>query len=293
MDADGSVSARTERPAEAWTPEASIAAIDDCIEELLSPDVVAVGLGIAGLVDAEAGVVRFSPNAAWREVAVGPHVGDRFGLQWTADNDATAAAYGESRLGAGVGARDMLLVTVGTGIGGGIVVGGEPFRGAHGFAGEIGHIVVEPDGPLCGCGNRGCLETVASGNAIGRLGREAAAADPSSALARSGPIDSIDGRLVTDLARRGDARSVAILAAVGIRLGVGIAGIANVLDPDRVVVGGGAAAAGELLLAPARTAFRNSLEAAAHRPTIEMVAASLGNDAGAIGAGLTALRRFA
>lgn len=267
--------------------------MDACIEELLAPEVIGVGLGVAGLIDVQTGVVRFSPNAAWREVAVGPHVADRFGLPWLTENDATAAAYGECRCGAGVGSRHLLLVTVGTGIGGGIVVDGEPFRGAHGFAGEVGHIVVEPDGPLCGCGNRGCLETVASGTAIGRLGREAASTDPSSALARSGPIEDIDGRLVTDLARRGDARSVAILTAVGIRLGVGIAGLVNVLDPDRVVVGGGAAAAGELLLGPARTAFRGSIGARGHRPEVELVPASLGNDAGAIGAGLAALRRFA
>lgn len=293
MGEDGSVSARAERPAEAWNPEASLAAIDHCIEDLRAPGVAAIGLGVAGLIDSEAGVVRFSPNAAWREVAVGPHVGERFGLPWLTDNDATAAAYGESRCGAGAGARDLLLVTVGTGIGGGIVIDGEPFRGAHGFAGEIGHIVVEPDGPLCGCGNRGCLETVASGTAIGRLGREAALADESSALGRSGPIEEIDGRLVTELARRGDARSIAILATVGVRLGVGIAGLVNVLDPDRVVVGGGAAEAGDLLLGPARTAFRGSIEARAHRPEVDLVPAALGNDAGAIGAALAALRRFA
>ena len=284
LGADGAILARAERPTPARDPAATLEAIAACALELRTDAVVGVGIGIAGLVASEPGVVRFSPNAAWRELAVGPFVGERTRLPWRVDNDATAAAYAEFRFGAGRGVRHLLLVTVGTGIGGGIVADGVAFRGAHGFAGEIGHIVVEPDGVPCGCGNRGCLETVASGNAIGRLGREAASADPSSALAASGPLEAIDGRLVTELAHRGDPVSIAVLAEVGRRLGEGIAGLVNALDPERVVVGGGAIAAGELLLAPARRAHEASVEGREHRPAVPIVAAELGNDAGAIGA---------
>ena len=154
------------------------------------------------------------------------------------------------------------------------MAGGSLFRGAHGFAAEIGHIIVEPGGPPCGCGNVGCWEQVASGRAIERLGRQAAAEHPESALGRTagGDPSTIDGPAVTKAAHQGDPMSLRILERVGVRLGEGIAGLVNVLDPDVVVVGGGAAAAGDLLLEPD------------HRPAVPILAAALGNDAGAIGA---------
>ena len=185
----------------------------------------------------------------------------------------------------------MLLVTVGTGIGGGIVVDGRIMRGAHGFAGEIGHVIVEPNGPRCGCGNLGCWEAVASGTAISRAAVEAVRAHPGSLLHEiaGGDPRRADGPAVTEAARRGDAVAVDILTEVGTRLGQGIAGLVNVLDPELVVVGGGAAAAGDLLLDPARVAFRGALEAPDHRPEVPLVPAALGNDAGAVGAGLLAL----
>ncbi|MFN2590535.1 MAG: ROK family protein, partial [Actinomycetota bacterium] len=184
-----------------------------------------------------------------------------------------------------------LLVTVGTGIGGGIIADGRLFRGAHGFAAEIGHIIVDPGGPRCGCGNLGCWEQMASGRAIGRLGREAAAAHPDGrlvALAGGDPA-GIDGRLVTTAAKEGDPVAIDVLSEVGRRLGEGIAGLVNVLDPDRVVVGGGAIVAGDLLLEPARRAFRHTVEAVEHRPEVPIVAAELENDAGAVGAADLAL----
>jgi glucokinase len=201
------------------------------------------------------------------------------------ENDANAAAWGEFRFGAGRGSSDMLLVTVGTGIGGGIVFEGKLFRGAHGFAAEIGHIIVEPGGPRCGCGNLGCWEQVASGKAIGRLGREAAAKHPESHLAElaGGDPQKVTGFEVTKAAQQGDGIAVGILAEVGRRLGEGIAGLVNVLDPEVVVVGGGAIEAGELLLRPARDAFVASVEAPEQRPEVPVVAAALANDAGAVG----------
>jgi glucokinase len=248
-------------------------------------DVIAVGVGAAGLVSRE-GVLRFAPNLAWREFPVRDRVGAGVGLPVIVDNDATVAAWGEFRFGAGKDANDLLLVTVGTGIGGGIVADGRLFRGAHGFAAEIGHIIVEPGGPPCGCGNVGCWEQVASGRAIERLGRQAAFEHPDSALGRiaQGDPTAIDGPAVTKAAQQGDPMSQRILERVGVRLGEGIAGLVNVLDPDVVVVGGGASSAGDLLLAPARRAFVDSVEAADHRPAVPILPAALGNDAGAIGA---------
>ena len=257
-----------------------------------SDGVGAVGIGAAGMIDLD-GVMRFAPNIAWRDVALGPLVADALDIVAYADNDANVAAWGEFRFGAGRGSNDMLLVTVGTGIGGGIVAGGRLFRGAHGFGAEIGHIIVEPDGPLCGCGNHGCWEQVASGRAIDRLGRAAALEHPDSILAslNGGDTAAVRGTQVTEAARRGDRAALDVFEEVGRRLGEGIAGLVNVLDPDVVVVGGGAVVAGDLLLGPARRAFGGTVEAPGHRPAVPMVPAALGTDAGAIGAADLALLR--
>jgi glucokinase len=248
-------------------------------------DIVALGVGAAGLVD-RAGIMRFAPNVAWRDFPLRQRIAEATGLDTLVDNDANVAAWGEFRFGAGRGSSDMLLVTVGTGIGGGIVSGGRLLRGAHGFAGEIGHVIVEPDGPRCGCGNLGCWEQVASGRAIGRLGREAASEHPESVLAglAAGDPANLTGREVTQAARQGDPSSIRILAEVGRRLGQGIAGLVNILDPDVVVVGGGVIAAGDLLLTPARAAFQEAVEGASYRPAVPLLAAAMGNEAGAVGA---------
>ena len=185
----------------------------------------------------------------------------------------------------------MLMVTVGTGIGGGIVSGGRMLRGAHGFGAEIGHIIVEPNGPPCGCGNLGCWEQVASGRAIDRLGREQAAANPSSMMVRlaGGDPAAVTGPLVVKAAHDGDETAIGILAEVGKRLGEGMAGMVNILDPDVVVVGGGAISAGDLLLEPAREVFRRAIMAPEYRPEVPIVPARMGNAAGGIGAALLAL----
>src|SRR5438105_9397116 len=191
-----------------------------------SDGVGAVGIGAAGMIDLD-GVMRFAPNIAWRDVALGPLVADALDIVAYADNDANVAAWGEFRFGAGRGSNDMLLVTVGTGIGGGIVAGGRLFRGAHGFGAEIGHIIVEPGGPLCGCGNRGCWEQVAAGRAIDRLGREAARDHPEALLVElaGGDPDKVSGVSVTEAGKRGDPLAKEILSEVGRRLGEGIAGL--------------------------------------------------------------------
>jgi glucokinase len=252
--------------------------------------VAAVGVGAAGMVTFD-GVMRFAPNVAWREVPLAELIEREVGVPVLVNNDANVAAWGEYRFGAGRGSSHMLLVTVGTGIGGGIVDGGKLFRGAHGFAAEIGHIIVEPNGPRCGCGNLGCWEQVGSGTAIGRLGRQAALDQPDSLIAElaGGHPSEVTGRHVTLAAQKGDPTALRILAEVGRRLGEGIAGLVNVLDPELVVVGGGAMEAGDLLLDPARRAFMDSVEGVEHRPEVPLVAAALGNDAGAVGAADLAL----
>ena len=186
----------------------------------------------------------------------------------------------------GRGHANILFVGVGTGIGGGIIVDGALLRGAHGFAAEIGHIIVEPDGPLCGCGNHGCWEQVASGSAITREARAAVMRHPHSSLVElsGGDPARVTGSMVTEAAQQGDTVSRGILNEVGHRLGQGIAGLVNVVDPELVIVGGGVSEAGDLLLAPARTAYSRSVEGAAFRPEVPIVAASLVNDAGGIGA---------
>ncbi len=291
---DGTVLDRTRVPTPADDPEATIGAMIDAAKGLVDPEVVAVGVGAAGLVDASTGVLRFAPNLAWRELPIAARMSDALGLPCQVDNDANVAAWGEYRFGAGRGYRHMLLVTVGTGIGGGIVAGRRLFRGAHGFAAEIGHIIVEPDGPLCGCGNRGCWEQVASGQAIGRLGREAANEHPMSLIAELAGKDmaAVSGETVTMAAMQEDDVAIRILAQVGHRLGEGIAGLVNVLDPQVVVVGGGAIVAGDLLLEPARESYLESVEGPEHRPTVPIVPAQLKNDAGAVGAAALALEEL-
>jgi glucokinase len=290
---DGEVLDRKSVPTPADDEEATLAAMIDVAEALRTDEVLAVGVGAAGLVDASDGTLRFAPNLAWRDLPIAARMREALGLPCQVDNDANLAAYAEYRFGAGRGYRHMLLVAVGTGIGGGIVSDGRLFRGAHGFAAEIGHVIVEPGGALCGCGNRGCWEQVASGSAIGRLGREAAREHEHSILRRLvGDPGEVTGAHVTEAARRGDEPSISVLAEVGRRLGEGIAGLVNVLDPQLVVVGGGAIAAGELLLEPARVAFRDAVEGLEHRPRVPIVAAQLGNDAGAVGAAALALEEL-
>jgi glucokinase len=197
------------------------------------------------------------------------------GLPTVVDNDCTMAAVGELLAGAGRGVSDFVYVGMGTGIGGGLVVDGAVRHGAHGFAGEIGHIIVEPGGITCGCGNQGCLETVASGQAITRLGRE-----------RLG----VDGYGVVTAAKAGDEAARGILEEVGRRLGQGIGGLVNVFDPVLVIVGGGPpTSAGDLLLDPARRASHDTIMAADSRPEVPIVPAALGADAAAVGAALSAL----
>jgi glucokinase len=250
--------------------------------------VEAVGIGAAGYIDQTRSVVMFAPNLAWRDLDLRAELEERVALPFVVENDANAAAWGEFRYGAGEEFDDLLLVTVGTGVGGGIVHDGRLFRGGYGVGGEIGHMRVVPDGILCGCGNRGCLESYGSGSALVREAR--AVATTGSPFARTlldragGDPAAITGPLVTECAEAGDPFCVERLAELGTWLGDGIASLAAVLDPAVVVIGGGVSAAGDLLLDPIRAAFARQLTGRGHRPLAEVRPAVLGNRAGLIGA---------
>lgn len=254
-------------------------------------DVEAVGFGIPCLVDYERGVSLSSVHLPLEDVPFRDLMSERIGLPVFVDNDANAAALAEQRRGAGSGATDVVLLTLGTGIGGGLVLGGEVYRGSLGAGAELGHMVVDLDGPLCGpgCPNRGCLEAVASGTALGREGTEAARLQPDSLLGRvAADGRAITGAVVTELAHDGDPAALEVMSLVGRRLGAGLSGIVNIFNPEVIVVGGGVMAAGELLLGPARE------EMAARalppiRDRVRLVPAHFGAESGMLGAALLAM----
>ncbi|RKN06982.1 ROK family glucokinase [Streptomyces radicis] len=291
VDADGTIleRVRTETPHKSKSPKV----VEDTIAELVLDlsdrhDVHAVGIGAAGWVDADRSRVLFAPHLAWRNEPLRDALAARLVVPIMVDNDANTAAWGEWRFGAGRGADHLVMITLGTGIGGGILEAGRVKRGSFGVAGEFGHMQVVPGGHRCPCGNRGCWEQYSSGNALVREARELAAADSPVAhhiLARvGGQIGDITGPLITQLARDGDAMCVELLEDIGRWLGVGIANLAAALDPARFVIGGGVSEADDLLIGPAREAFRRHLTGRGYRPEAQIVRARLGADAGMVGA---------
>ncbi|MCK9922339.1 ROK family glucokinase [Frankia sp. AgPm24] len=289
VDGAGTVLAALRRPTPGHSSIEVANTIADVVAELAAAyDVWAVGIGAAGWIDADRSRVIFAPNLAWRNEPLRDEVHDRVGLPVVVENDANATAWAEYRFGAGRGRRDLVCLTVGTGIGSGIVVGGELFRGAFGIGAETGHMRMVPGGHLCGCGNHGCWEQYASGRALVRLARQLAADDPAAAAvmlaASGGDIDALTGPDVTEAARKGDPAALRCLTEVGHWLGEGMASLAAVLDPDRYVIGGGVSDAGELLLGPARDRFAETMPGHGHRPMAEVVIAELGNQAGLVGA---------
>jgi glucokinase len=247
-----------------------------------------VGLGVAGLVDADRSRVYFAPNLRWSQVPVRALLEAATGLPVVVENDGNVAAWGEYRFGAGRGGGDLTLVTVGTGIGGGIVIDGGLFRGSHGAAGEIGHINAVPDGRPCGCGRNGCLEQYASGNALVREARLLAAERRSEAggllALGDGTPEGVQGVHITEAARAGDPVATEAFAIVGGWLGRGLADLAAVLDPEVFVIGGGVSDAGDLLLASARQTLADKLIGQQNRPAPLVRIAELANSAGLVGA---------
>ena len=272
--------------------EAIVAVLGDVAAELMGrhDGIAGVGVGVPGLVDAT-GALRFAPNLPGVvELPLAAPLAERLGVPVVVENDASCAGWGEREAGAGRGREHVLLVTLGTGIGGGIILGGRLFRGYNGFAGEIGHMVVDPHGPPCVCGQRGCWERFASGSGLGRLAREASVggrADRIVALAGGDPED-VKGEHVTAAAGEGDDEALAVMRDFGWWVALGLANLANAFDPELFVLGGGLVEAGEVLLAPVRSAFAELLDGADHRPEVGIVAAELGEHAGAIGAALLA-----
>lgn len=265
----------------------------EAIEEVraAAPDARAVGLGIPSLVDSRTGVSVSSVHLPLDDVPVRDVLSERLGLPVHVDNDANMAVLAEQRGGAGRGASHVVMLTLGTGIGGGLVLGGRLYRGHMGAGAELGHMVVDLDGPRCqgSCPNRGCLEAFASGQAIARAGLLAARSAPESGLGRAlARGRDITGPLVTELAHEGDRAAREVLAVAGNRLGVGIANLVNVFNPEVIVVGGGAAAAGDLLLEPARA----EMLARALPPSRDLVRVEpsfFGDESGMLGAALFAL----
>lgn len=254
-----------------------------------SPDpIIGVGAGIAGGVSKDRSFVYFAPNLVWERVPAGEILTAECEIPVVIENDGNAAAWGEVQFGAARGECDVVMITVGTGIGGGIVINGEMFRGAHGAASEIGHITMVPEGRPCGCGRVGCWEQYASGNALVREARALAGERRSEAGyllgLGDGTPEGVQGAHITAAALAGDPVAIAAFDTVGTWLGQGLADLTAVLDPDVFVIGGGVSDAGELLLASARATLAEQLVGGNTRPTPRIVLAQLGNSAGLIGA---------
>lgn len=251
-------------------------------------DVVAVGVGAAGFVDAARSRIVFAPNLAWRNTPLQQQIASRIPVPVIVENDANAAAWGEYRFGAGEHEPDLVLLTIGTGIGGGLLMSGRLHRGRFGAAGEPGHLRVVPDGRQCGCGNRGCLEQYCSGTALVRAARGIARNRPQQGARllelAGGDINHIDGPVVTKAAQEGDPAAVDCFTEIGRWLGQGLADLAAVLDPGRFVIGGGVAEAGPLLIDVARETYHATVTGRGYRELADVVPAALGADAGVIGA---------
>ena len=274
------------------TPGNDVAATESVIVEVVRSlsgrhDVTAVGIGAAGWIANDHNTVLFSPHLAWRNEPLRDALAERIGAPLIVSNDANAAAWAEYRFGVAQGQSVVVCVTLGTGIGGGLVLDGSMYRGAYGVACEYGHMTLVPDGHRCACGNRGCWEMYASGRALARDARELAAESPVAAAAMielAGSVDELTGPVVTAAAGAGDPAALSICTTMGRWLGRGLANLAAVLDPSMFVIGGGVSAAGDILVRPAREEFAHTLTGRGFRPTAAVELAALGPDAGLVGA---------
>ncbi len=290
VDEDGRILAQVRRetdPTDADSVDEGVVAA--CRELAAEFPIGAIGLAAPGFVSSDQATVLLCPNLPWRDHPLRDRVAAGLGLSVpiVVENDANAAGWAEFRFGVGRDVNDMLLLTIGTGLGGALVVDGRLVRGAYGVAAEVGHMRMVPDGHLCGCGLHGCWEQYASGRALVRSARNAAANQPEAA-ARMIELSGgrkIVGPAITAAAQEGDALAISLLAELGRWIGEGSASVAALLDPALVVIGGGVGAAGDLLLDPTREAFLNALSARGFRPEARFALAAMGNDAGIVGAG--------
>ncbi|WP_433510046.1 ROK family glucokinase [Nonomuraea sp. CA-143628] len=286
VDDDGEIIAHTLKPTPADQPEQVAATVAEVVRELAQGrEIEAVGVGAAGFVDETRSVVRFAPNLAWREEPLQKKISGLVGLPVVVENDANAMAWGETKFGAGRGQSHVVCITVGTGIGGGLVFDGKLFRGHWGMGAELGHMQVVPEGRLCGCGQLGCWEQYASGNALVIEARQISTAQPERAQILLGLAGGkIEGEEVTEAAKLGDEASLAAFASLADWLGQGMADLAAILDPGCFIVGGGVSRAADLFLDRARETFARQLTGKGHRPLAEIRLAELGAAAGVVGA---------
>jgi glucokinase len=291
VDQTGEMLAQSRRDTPAGDTAEIVRRVVSVIRELREAhEVEAVGIGAAGWMDAARSTILFAPNLAWRNEPLRDLIQREIpDVPVSVENDGNVAAWAEFTFGAARDAADsMVLITVGTGIGSGIVLGGRLVTGAYGIAGEIGHVVTVPGGHLCGCGRHGCLEQYASGSALVRFAQAAAKDDPDSAgpllALAGGDVEAVTGPLVTKAARAGDAASLAAFDRIGYWLASGLADLVQTLDPQVLVIGGGVIEAGDLLLAPARRYFDEALAQRGRLPVGEVRPALMGNKAGVVGA---------
>lgn len=289
VDDRGQIVAATRWDTPADDNEGTLDVITAAIRELSGEyDVEGVGLGAAGFVDEHRATVLFAPNIAWRAEPLKVELEKRLDLPVVVENDANAAAWAEVRFGAGRDEDHVVTLTVGTGIGGGIVLNGELLRGRFGVAAEIGHLNIVPDGRRCGCGLQGCWEQYASGRALVLEAQELARRSPELAAGllglAGGRPENITGQMITQAAYDGDLMALQSFDEIGRWLGRGMAELAAVLDPGLFIIGGGVSAAGDVLRVPALAAFYKALTGCAHRPMADVRIAELGHEAGLIGA---------
>jgi glucokinase len=289
LDAGGAVLERHEVPTPMESQDELVEALLGAAETLLQDRVEAAGYGLPSRIDQRTGTVLRSTNIPLNDVAFRELAVQRLGVPVAIDNDANVAALAEHLYGAGRGARDVVLLTIGTGIGGGLVLGGEVYRGSTGAGAELGHIVIIEDGLPCqgNCPNHGCVETYASGTAIAREGTAVAEREPDSELGKALAKGPIVGRTVTELALAGDPLATEVVAQAGRHLGTALASLANIFDPDVFVIGGGVSAAGELLIGPAQEELRSRALPPQNDTPVKL--AELGPEAGMIGAAAMAL----
>jgi glucokinase len=288
VDADGRIVLEERVPSPAGDPEAMVDAVVGLIQRLsANHEVIGAGVAAAGFIDADQSTIIYAPNISWRNEPFKAKLEAKLDIPVIIENDANAAGWAEYRYGAGRGYKHMIMLTIGTGVGGAVITDSHMLRGGFGIAGELGHLRVVPDGLLCGCGQHGCLESYASGSALLRAAKElAGSGDPEGKRLREIEAEAgqLTGMEVYKAILEGDPGALRILSELGAWLGQAIGSLTAVLDPEIVVIGGGVSAAGDLLLDSIREAYLAHLPARGFRPELKITAAQFVNDAGVVGA---------